>query len=72
MALLRRIAPRPVGQNACEPGVLVESHVPRQEPPVHAGGSNAEEDLKTQSCYEWVSNAMPKIKVIKERAERTD
>lgn len=45
-------APHPLGQIACEPRVLVEKWHPREEPPVHAGGSNAEEDLKTQRCYE--------------------
>lgn len=45
-------APRPVGQIACKPGVLVEKWRPREEPPVQAGGSNAEKDLKTQRCYE--------------------
>lgn len=34
-------------------GFLVEKWRPHEEPPVHAGGSNAEEDLKTQRCYEW-------------------
>lgn len=53
VALLSRIAPRPMGQIACEPGSGGKWR-PREEPLVHAGGSDAVEDLKTQKCYEFL------------------